>query len=415
MKKGTDRAIPSLTVTKAIYPLVKQFYQEAWQAKEQGKLICWAGVGDPRELFWAMNLVPVFPENFSAACGAKQVAGNACAIAEAHGYSRETCSYFRNTFGYMVGKDELPPPPGGGMPDPDLLILTVNSCHTRPKWWRIMERHLDVPTFILEAPTIPWDMRRNHIEPHYLDFVVEQLKELVSFIEKHTGERLNMDRLAEAIWLGDKASQLIQEVYRLRKAKPCPVGAEDMMTTIFPIIVLRGTRESVDFYEKMLQEVRERVETKTGVLAHEKFRLLVDNIPPWYTKGLYNYFHQFQALAVAETYTTTFGWESRMDPGNPWESLARSTISNWLNISFREKGEVLLQVAKDYSIDGAVFLVNRSCKVYTGSNTYLSNLLQREMGIPSLILEADQTDPRDYVDGLVKNRIDAFMEMLASR
>jgi benzoyl-CoA reductase/2-hydroxyglutaryl-CoA dehydratase subunit BcrC/BadD/HgdB len=412
MGTKTDKAIRSLKVTQEIYPLVKKFYQDSRLAKEQNKVVCWAGVGDPRELFWAMDLVPVYPENFSAACGAKQISAPACEIAEDAGYSRDTCSYFRNTYGYMVNRENLPEPPGGGMPLPDILILAVNSCHTRPKWWRIMEKYYNIPTFILEAPTIPWDMRRDSIDPHYIDFVVSQIKDMVAFIEKHTGSKLDMNKLREAVYWGDRASALIDEIYELRKAVPCPLGAEDMVTALFPIIVLRGIKEAAGFYENMLAEVRERVASGEGVLPGERHRLFVDNIPPWYTKGLYNYFHKFNGISVAESYTTTFCWQARMDPERPFESLAYSTIANWVNISYEEKGETLLRVARDYRIDGAIFLVNKSCKVYTGSNTFLANLLRREMGIPSLVLEADQTDPRDYADAQVKTRVDAFMEML---
>ncbi|KJS15741.1 MAG: hypothetical protein VR69_12035 [Peptococcaceae bacterium BRH_c4b] len=413
MGAKTEKAVRSLKITQEIYPIVKNFYMESWEAKKQNKLVCWAGVGDPRELFWAMDLVPVYPENFSATCGAKQISAPACAFAEAAGYSRDTCSYFRNTYGYMVNRDNLPEPPGGGMAHPDLLILAVNSCHTRPKWWRIMERHYNVPTFIFEAPTIPWDMRRDKIDSHYLEFVVTQMKDMVAFIEKHTGKKLDIKKLKEAVFWGDRASALIDEIYELRKAKPCPLGAEDMVTALFPIIVLRGAKVAADFYEKMLLEVKERVAKGEGVLPNEKHRLFIDNIPPWYTKGLYNYFHKYNAISVAESYTTNFCWQTRMDPERPFESLAMSTIANWLNISYMEKGETLLKTARDYQIHGAIFLVNKSCKVYTGSNTYLANLLRRELGIPTLVLEADQTDPRDYADAQVKLRIDAFMEMLA--
>jgi len=412
MVTKTEKAVRSLQITREVYPIVKQFYQNSWEAKKQNKKICWAGVGDPRELFWALDLVPVYPENFSATCGAKQISGPACAVAEAAGYSRDTCSYFRNTYGFMVNSENLPEPPGGGMAYPDLLIICVNSCHTRPKWWRIMERHYNVPTFIFEAPTIPWNMRRNNIDPHYIDFIVAQMKDMVAFVEKHTGKKLDIAKLQEAIYWGDRASMLINEIYDLRKAKPCPVGAEDMVTALFPIIVLRGTKTAANFYEKMLLEVQNRVAKGEGVLNNEKLRLFIDNIPPWYTKGIYNYFHKFNGVSVAESYTTNFCWQARMDPERPFESLAYSTIANWLNISFMEKGEDLLQTVKDYDIDGAVFLVNKSCKVYTGSNTYLANLIQRELNIPSLVIEADQTDPRDYADAQIKLRIDAFMEML---
>jgi len=408
----TEKAARSLETTKDIYPILKEYYRQAQQAKEEGKLVCWAGVGDPRELYWVMDIMPIFPENFSATCGAKQVASQACEVAENCGYARETCSYFRNTYGFMTGDESIPPPPAGGMPAPDLLIIAINSCHTRSKWWRIMERHYHVPTFILEAPTIPWNMRKTSIGSHYVDFVVTQLKELVLFLEKHTGKKFSVDKLEESIALSRRTAQLLDEIYALRKAIPCPMGAEDMATAIMPIIVFRGTKLAVEFYEKLAAELKQRVADGEGVLQNEKIRLLVDNIPPWYTRGLYNYFHKYDGISVAETYTTTFGWESPMNFSDPMKNLAYSTMLNWLNISFAERGEILDRLVQEYSINGVIFLANKSCKVYSGSNMVLAKSIREKRGVPSLMLEFDQTDQRDYADSQVKLRIDTFMEML---
>jgi len=408
----TEKAARSLETTKDIYPILKEYYRQAQQAKEEGKLVCWAGVGDPRELYWVMDIMPIFPENFSATCGAKQVASQACEVAENCGYARETCSYFRNTYGFMTGDESIPPPPAGGMPAPDLLIIAINSCHTRSKWWRIMERHYHVPTFILEAPTIGWNMRKTSIGSHYVDFVVTQLKELVLFLEKHTGKKFSVDKLEESIALSRRTAQLLDEIYALRKAIPCPMGAEDMATAIMPIIVFRGTKLAVEFYEKLAAELKQRVADGEGVLQYEKIRLLVDNIPPWYTRGLYNYFHKYDGISVAETYTTTFGWESPMNFSDPMKNLAYSTMLNWLNISFAERGEILDRLVQEYSINGVIFLANKSCKVYSGSNMVLAKSIREKRGVPSLMLEFDQTDQRDYADSQVKLRIDTFMEML---
>lgn len=414
MNGKTEKATMSLETTKEIYFMVKNYYQEAWQVKNEGKPVAWMGVGDPIEIFRAMDILPVFPENFSAACGAKQLTARSCEVAENEGFAHELCSYFRNTYGYMVNK-ELPTPPGGGMPAPDLLTLVLNSCKIRTKWWRIMEDYYRVPTFIMEAPNLPWTQKGYALNDHYLKYVVGQLEKLIEFLEDYTGKKLDFDRLKEMLTYTDQAAVLYEEILELRKAVPCPMGAEDMAGVITPTILLRGTQQAVTFYKKLVTELQQKVKKGQGVLPEEKFRIVVDNIPPWYTKGLYNYFHRYGGLCVAETYTSVFGWHCRMDPAKPLESIARACSINWLNISYEERRERFLKLVGDYQIDGAIFLANKGCKVYSGSNTFLANLLKKETGISSLVLEADQTDPRDYNDTQVKLRIDAFIEMLANQ
>lgn len=413
MGSKTVKAKRSLETTGDVYRMVKNHYEEALRAKEdRSKPICWIGVQDPIELFRAMDIVPVFPENFSATCGAKQLTVPSCEVAENDGYSRDLCSYFRNTYGYMVEGDNLEEPPGGGLPDPDLLVIIINSCKLRAKWWRITERHYKVPTFIMELPNFSWSQSRHSLSPHYREFALKQIHRLVKFLEEHTGHRLDEDRLKEALAYTDRASAYYDKILKLRKAVPCPMGAEDMATAISPMIFARGTADCENFYRRLYHELEERVRAGKGVLPDERFRLLVDNIPPWYTRGMYNYFHKYGGISVVETYTSVFCWHARMDVNKPWDSIAEACSINWLNFSYRERKEMLLDIAREYRVDGAIFLANKGCKVYSGCNTFLSNLLRDELGIPSLVLEADQTDPRDYADSQVKMRIDAFMEML---
>ncbi len=41
--------------------------------------------------------------------------------------------------------------------------------------------------------------------------------------------------------------------------------------------------------------------------------------------------------------------------------------------------------------------------------------IERENNIPVIVLAADKADPRDYVESVVKSRLDAYMEILRSR
>ncbi|MHA1262682.1 MAG: 2-hydroxyacyl-CoA dehydratase, partial [Candidatus Freyarchaeota archaeon] len=86
----------------------------------------------------------------------------------------------------------------------------------------------------------------------------------------------------------------------LRKNSPCPIGAADVLSCMFAIVTLPGTQAAVDFYERLLSEVKERVKNKIGLIPEEKYRLLWDNIVLWYNVGLSNYFHKYGAVFVLE-------------------------------------------------------------------------------------------------------------------
>ena len=81
--------------------MLANVYIRAAKAKEEGKLVCQASAVVTQENLTTMDIAVVYPENFSAAMGAKHYSGHFCDVAEADGYSIDICSYARNHFGYI--------------------------------------------------------------------------------------------------------------------------------------------------------------------------------------------------------------------------------------------------------------------------------------------------------------------------
>jgi hypothetical protein len=56
-----------LQTTKGFYRnYVKKFYEDAHQAKAEGKPVAWVASTFPVEILLAMNVFPVWPENYAA-------------------------------------------------------------------------------------------------------------------------------------------------------------------------------------------------------------------------------------------------------------------------------------------------------------------------------------------------------------
>lgn len=417
-EKKTERAVKVLQTSREIYPMIKKHMEEAWQAKrDKTKYLCWTTA---REMVWTVdNLLPLYPETFNGQCAAKQISGPLIDAAESLGYSADLCSYFRNATGYMYEHNKLDLPyPGGGMPDPDFLLCDNPGCNClHNKWWRVMQRYYKVPMFLLDSPTTSSiRMTPETVESHYIDYIVSQFKELIAFLEEQTRSKIDEDRLKEVIRLSDRASELYDEILNLRKLKPCPLGGEDMTSFPAPMLHFSGTQRLVDFMERAVAELKERVSKGEAVIQDEKFRLIVDNIPPFYTLGLFNYLQQFKAVSVLETYNLCFNYNwQRMDPNKPLESLARKFIDYWYSLPLYEHIKRICRLVEEYQIDGLICLALKSCKVYTPVHWELANTLRQRYGIPSLIIEVDQVDFRDYNEARVKGRIEAFIEVLESK
>jgi len=390
-----------LQTTKKIGELIMEYFSKASDAKTQGKPVAWITVFTPVELLHALDIYPIAPEHFGAMCSARGFILDYLEEAERGGYSENLCSYSRCSLGYVLSGMK------GLMPPPDILITFRNSCDVYVKWWQSLHMHLGTPLFVGEAPYV---LSLDDLDNYVLDYVVKQLEQLVEMAEEKFGLRFDMEKFVEILKLSDKASELWLETLKLRRSRPCPLGGRDSASDIFPLVVMQGTEEAIKFYEELLGEVKEKVSREEGVIENERFRLLFDGIWLWHAFDLIKYFEDKGAVFVYEPYSEA--WAYRLDESKPLESIARKILAMGLNVDIDLRIERFLESIKEFQIDGAVLFSNRSCKTWSTPQLVTADILNKNFNVPYLLFEADMADPRQYAEAQIKNRIDAFLEVL---
>ena len=370
-----------------------------------GRPVAWVTSGAPVEILRALGAFAVYPENYGALCGARRQAVPLCQTAEAQGYSPDLCSYARTSLGSMFDPENAPM---HGLPKPDLLICCNNICGTVVKWYEAVAQYYDAPLFILDTPFI-----YGSFQPQMLAYVKEQLEELIHFVERTTGRRLRLERLEQIVHLANQTVELWGEIRALCKARPSPLNAPDLFVNMAPIVVLRGTRGAVRFYQHLKAEVEERVRKGVGAIPQERYRLLWDNIAIWHhLYRFYNYFVDYDACFVVDTYTG--GWSQQVPVGEPLEGLASAYATVFLNQSLEYRTEMMVRLISEYNVDGFVMHCNRSCKPYSLGQYAIKRAVTERTGVPGLIIESDMCDARSFAREAVRARIQAFMEALTA-
>lgn len=401
-----------LKISKELWRLVPQYFADAHAAKAEGKLIAWLPpMNGAIEVFRAMDIVPVMPENWSPICAATGLAVDCIEAAERMGYSRDLCGYLRNAIGYIHEGMKKPDQPLGGLPAPDLIVAFGGGCIPAMKIFQSFTEHFNVPTYLADGPQIPPE----RINDETIAFAAERFWDFIHWTEQQAGKKLDLDRLKEVVRLSDRACELWDEIMDYRRHVPTPFSAAEI-GVMFVMVVLPGTQEAVDFLEKFKEEVEERVRGGIGCIPHERFRLFWDNIPLWYNMGLFNYFEKFGAVVVAETYSAA--WSIRLDPDKPIESLALKSMLSFplvSNVSLKKRIDMVVDSCRKYKIDGAILHSNKSCKPISLGQMDIKKALMEKLEIPSVMFEADHMDVRNWSDAQVKNRLDAFMDMLEQR
>jgi len=400
------RKYRKLATSKDLTRLMTRYYATR---KVVGRVrpLAWVTSGAPVEILIGMGVATVYPENYGALVGAQRAAVPLAQVAEEQGFSPDLCSYARCHIGSVLDSRNAPQ---GGLPKPDLLVASNNICGTVIKWYQALARELDVPLFLLDAPY----QHEQGLSDHAAQYVAAQLEDLIAWVTRHTGRRLNEKKFAQALQLSNEAVTLWREIRELCQARPSPLNAPDLFLAMAPIVVLRGTKDAVTYYRKLKAEVEERVARGEGAILEERYRLLWDNIAIWYRLfRLFSLFTDAGACFVVDTYTNA--WAVSVATEEPILGLAQTYATVYINQSLQARAGLMTDLVERFGVDGMVFHSNRSCKPYSLGQYELMERVSGKTGVPGLVLEADMCDTRLYAEEPIKNRIQAFLDLLEAR
>jgi benzoyl-CoA reductase/2-hydroxyglutaryl-CoA dehydratase subunit BcrC/BadD/HgdB len=371
-----------------------------------GKKVAWITSGGPVEPLYAMGVLPFYPENYGAMCGASRMSVPLCEAAEQKGYSHDLCSYALTDIGSsFTGKGPI-----GRLPKPDFLVCGNNICGTVIKWYEIQARALGVPLFFLDTPFF-----HDELHQHNLRYVEKQMGEYIAFLEDQMKRPFLEKRFKKVASRSLEAISLWREILDLSRNQPAPFAAFDAFIHMAPIVTLRGTRWAVRYYQKLKRELEERVKKGLGAFAREEIRLVWDNIPIWYDiRNLSKLLSSNGAVLVADTYTSAWAMEEP-DLTYSLDGLARAYATIHLNRGLGYKMQKMAKLIEKFGAHGFLMHSNRSCKPYSLGQYDMRREVTRLTGKPGLIIEADHTDSRSYAPQQVEKQILMFLEIIKER
>ncbi len=395
---------PPLESTKRLKEIMTRHYFLSRYA-EGAKPVAWVTSGAPVEMLRPFGFYTIYPENHGALCGAQKRGPELCEIAEEHGYHQDLCSYARIDLGVSLSGRA----PVGKLPKPDLLFASNNICQTVAYWYKALSRHWNVPLILFDTPYNFEEITKSDVA-----YMVSQLEEMIPQLEKLSGRSFDEDKFRETIGLARDTSLAWGNVLAAMKHKPAPMTIFDAFGHLAPIVSLRGLPVALEYYNTLLDELKDRVEQGVGAVRNEQKRLMWDNIAIWYkVRDFANLFAEHGMNFVVATYTNawaeTIGY---LDDNEPFESMAKTYSQVILNNNLNHRLRLMERLIKEYKVDGLVIHSARSCKPYSVGQYDLKRLLMKRLGVPSVVIEADITDSRAYSEEQARTRLDAFFEAM---
>lgn len=365
--------------------------------------MAWVTSGAPVELLRPFGFYTIYPENHGALCGAQRLGPELCSVAEEQGYHQDLCSYARIDIGHLLsGKT-----PVGRLPKPDILFASNNICQTVAYWYRVLAHQLEIPLLLFDTPYNFEEISANDIA-----YMISQLEEMIPVLEEVSGKPFDNRRFEEIMILARDSSFAWGEVLATMKTGPAPMTIFDAFIHLAPIVSLRGLPVTLQYYETLLDELRERIDLGIGAVRNERKRLMWDNIAIWYkVRDFSNLFAEQGMNFVTATYTNAWAETiSKMDKDKPFESMVRTYSLVVLNNNLNHRLGLMERLIKEYRVDGLVIHSAKSCKPYSVGKYDLKRLLMDRLGVPSVVIDADITDFRAYSEEQTRTRLEAFFE-----
>ncbi|NLB52404.1 MAG: 2-hydroxyacyl-CoA dehydratase [Syntrophomonadaceae bacterium] len=396
-----------LNSKQLLQQLLDDHYAGALAAKDRGELIAWSTSIAPQEFCEAMGIYTVYPENHAAAIGAKKGSESLIELSESHGYSADICSYARVNMGYL----ELQESVAGQIPLPDLLICCNNICNTVIKWYENIARELNIPLIMFDMP-----FNYNYgVAKHNVEYIKGQFQDAIKKLEEITGRSFDYDRLREVMEISSQSAIWWKKAMGLAQAVPSPMNGFDIFNYMALIVCMRGKKETVELFKLVAQEHEEKIKAGLGPWKDrpEEFRIMWDGIACWTALGNTYKFLKSQGInMVGSTYPDS--WSIIYD-SNDIDGMARAYSSNFVNRNIDFRVDNICQIVHDFKVDGIIYHCNRSCKPQDFCQYEVQRQVEDRTGIPSVMFDGDQTDPRAFSQAQFENRVQALCEMMKAK
>ena len=217
------------------------------------------------------------------------------------------------------------------------------------------------------------------------------------------------DKLKSVMEVSQRSSQAWLRAVGYMSAEPSPFSGFDIFNNMAVACVGRGTVEAPEAFEQLADEYEALVaEGKSTFKGDENYRILFEGIACWANlRFTYKTLQSRGINLTASVYGPAFSFlYSNLDE----LMAAYSYVPN--SNCFERELELRVVDAKKNKVDGAIFHMNRSCKHWSGNLYEMERQFREQTGVPTIVFDGDQSDPRAFSEAQYETRVEALVEIM---
>lgn len=405
--------------------LRRRLFRLSWEVREQGGVVI-----ATQQLPFALvaGLGPfgrrLYGPYFGKAMRQPEIVTSYHEVADTAGFPAQVmCSSMHHYLGELLLGLTTKDPKTGDL-NPVDFVLETQFCHSVGKTAQLAGELLGVPHFVVDIPQEGGEKA--------VEYAAAQMSEAIDWMVKVTGKEYNDEWLIEAAENWWETRALWSRICYANRAVPAPLDYHLLHDLVVPCSLGGHEREGVEFAKTLLAEVEDRVRDGISARGVETCRLSHEGEPMFYAQSFVpDLLYRYGAVLVGG-FTSFSGGFWNIDEDGRFTPVPRLRE---LNVSLRDRSDALkflagayvnhvpvyrcqgpkigeyLNRVSDWKCDGVVIHQDIGCRSQMAGVMEAEAALKRA-GIPVVMYEASNGDPRDFTPEQVEERIEAFLERL---
>lgn len=307
----------------------------------------------------------------------------------------------------------------GVIPSPDINWIWGFICDEAPKTDEFIRLYHD-PEWKTYITRLPHDQPLGTVEDEVIErveYLAAQMKDGFEFAQKEIGIKVPEARIMEVMAYWQRYGAKLAELGKLMTTDPQPLGAvsgrlfwEGLFTPLNTGI--EGMEEALDI---TLQEVRQRVAQKKGILPVDAPKLLIYSLHPtvpWVAKI---FEENGVGIPLSEFFIQT---KKQLNPpsfSDPYMAAAEGWLRTSGMVNPGYQSEQICEKLETHNFDGMVFGLMDFDRWLGSSHRLLARMVEEKTGLPVFYIEGDNWDDRDYSLEALRTRIESICEIMKMR
>jgi benzoyl-CoA reductase/2-hydroxyglutaryl-CoA dehydratase subunit BcrC/BadD/HgdB len=340
----------------------------------------------PAELVYAMGMTPFPLESIAGMTSSLGMSVTFLQKAEEQWYSPDLCSFHRVGLGMAIN---------GLLPKPTAVLSLSALCDGSNRYFANIAQFFKVPHFLIDVP--------QQRSPESLAYVEDQIRQIRSKLEILLQRRVQTADWQLVFARSKEMTDAWSKIMELQIRTPAAVDGDGVMGNVSTLYSLAGN----PWGGRIFRQWRQRLERE--VPKAEKYRLFWLHLFPFYRNDLYDFLESKGVSLVGDEMTSNPF--PPLDPSQAERSIATKIYANAGIGGLEVRLQHILEKVRERKAQGVIHWSHRGCRQATGG-AYLLKEKLRQAGIPTLILDGDCIDPREYTSEQLHTRIEGFLELL---